>query len=185
MPAPQQSTVERFRALFMAQLAWMWTTLRRLGVKEPDLEDVAHEVFLQVYKKFETYDPARPIRPWLFAFAYREASDYRRQARHRREEATDHLPERIEPGQTTDEMMERFEESMLVQKALSRIDLDRRAVLVAFEIDGTPMKEIADAIGIPLNTAYSRLRIGREELTAEIKRLRARAGYGVRSRGEA
>ena len=39
---------DRFRALFTSELAWMWTTLRRLGVKAPDLEDVTHEVFLAV-----------------------------------------------------------------------------------------------------------------------------------------
>lgn len=151
----------------------MWTTLRRLGVRHADLEDVTHEVFLKVYGKLDQYDPARPVRPWLFAFAFRAASDYRRLARHR-EQPSDDLPEHAAAADRADEAMEKMEESALLYAALSRIDLDRRAVVVAHEIDGTPMRDVATAMGIPLNTAYSRLRIGREELTAAILRLRKR-----------
>jgi RNA polymerase sigma-70 factor (ECF subfamily) len=171
-----------FQALFSAELAWMWTTLRRLGVRQADLEDVSHDVFLTVYRKLDVYDPARPVRPWLFAFAYRAASDYRRLARHR-EEPTDDVPEREAVAARGDEMLEKKEESALVHAALSRIDFDRRAVLVAHEIDGTPMKDVAASLGIPLNTAYSRLRIAREELTAAVKRLTH--GASQISRGEA
>lgn len=168
----------RFHALFSAELAWMWTTLRRLGVRPADLEDVTHDVFLSVYKKLDVYDPARPPRPWLFAFAYRAASDYRRLARHR-EEPTGDMPERAAASAPVDVMMEQMEESALVHAALSLIDLDRRAVLVAHEIDGTPMKDIAESLAIPLNTAYSRLRIGREELTIAVKRLTAQRSHMV------
>lgn len=161
---------ERFQALFSAELGWMWTTLRRLGVRPADLEDVTHDVFLTVYRKLDVYDPDRPVRPWLFAFAYRAACDYRRLARHR-EEPTDDMPEREAVAARGDDILEQKEESALIHAALARIDLDRRAVLVAHEIDGTPMKDVAAALGIPLNTAYSRLRIGREELTAAVKRI--------------
>jgi RNA polymerase sigma-70 factor, ECF subfamily len=161
---------ERFGALFSAEMAWMWTTLRRLGVRPSDLEDVTHDVFLTVYRKLDVYDPARPARPWLFAFAYRAASDYRRLARHR-EQPTDDVPERETSSPRVDDVMVKMEESALIHAALDRIDLDRRAVLVAHEIDGTPMKDVAASLGIPLNTAYSRLRVAREELTAAVKRI--------------
>jgi RNA polymerase sigma-70 factor (ECF subfamily) len=164
---------ERFQALFSAEFAWVWTTLRRLGVRPADLEDVTHDVFLAVYRKLDAYDPARPLRPWLFAFAYRAASDYRRLARHR-EEPSEDVPELEASSARSDEMLEQKQETALVHAALARIDLDRRAVLVAHEIDGTPMKDIAAALGIPLNTAYSRLRIAREELTAAVLRINAR-----------
>ena len=40
-------------------------------------------MFVEVFRNLHRYDPARPLRPWLFAFAFRFASDYRRLARHR------------------------------------------------------------------------------------------------------
>jgi RNA polymerase sigma-70 factor (ECF subfamily) len=54
------------------------------------------------------------------------------------------------------------------------VDLDRRAVLVAYEMDELPMKDIAASLQIPLDTAYSRLRVGRVELHKAFQRLVAR-----------
>jgi RNA polymerase sigma-70 factor (ECF subfamily) len=54
--------------------------------------------------------------------------------------------------------------------------MDRRAVFVLYDIDGEPMKEIARSLGIPVNTAYSRLRLARSEFGLAVKRLRAQDG---------
>jgi RNA polymerase sigma-70 factor (ECF subfamily) len=62
----------------------------------------------------------------------------------------------------------------LVSQALDAIDLDRRAIVVLHDIDEVPVTEIATALGIPVNTAYSRLRLGREDFAGAVKRLRAR-----------
>lgn len=182
-PAVEGVRAAQFHALFSNEFPWMWTTLRRLGVKPGDVEDVAHDVFMQVFRKFETYDPARPRRPWLFAFAYRTASDYRRLARHR-ELPTEELPEAPSSSPTALDLMEREERGALVHDALATLDFERRAVLVAFEMDGTPMKDIAEALQIPLNTAYSRLRLAREDFTAAVRRLAAKQGTPI-ARGDA
>jgi len=88
--APEQAISEplpcpAFPEIFRDHLGYVWHALRRLGVHDRDLEDVAHDVFLAVLKKLDHYDPARPLRPWLFGFAFRFASDYRDLARHRHE----------------------------------------------------------------------------------------------------
>src|SRR4029079_10438632 len=113
----------------------------------------------------------------------RAASDYRRLARHR-EEPTDDVPEREASAARVDDVMVKMEESALVHAALSRIDLDRRAVLVAHEIDGTPMKDIAESLGIPLNTAYSRLTNGREALMTAVRRLTSRRPQALQVGGD-
>jgi len=62
-----------FRALFDAHGVYVMKSLRRLGVRPGDVEDLTHEVFLTVLRKWDTYDATRPPRPWLFAFALRMA----------------------------------------------------------------------------------------------------------------
>lgn len=164
-----------FRRVFAAELGYVWRTLRRLGVQDRDVEDVTHEVFIDVFRKLEAYDSARPLRPWLFGFSFRAASDYRRAARHRVEVLTD----AVDPPATAplaEEVIARAEEARLVQEALAAIDLDRRAVLIAYELDEIPMKDVAEALHVPLHTAYSRLRVGREEFAAAVARLRLRRG---------
>lgn len=163
--------IDSFTRLFHAEFAYVHASLRRLGVTDRDVEDVTHEVFLQIHAKLATYDTTRPLRPWLFGFCFRAASDYRRLARHRRELFADaHEP--TDPEPLADESVARRQEAALVAAALNEIDLERRAVLVAYELDECPMKEIAATLSIPLATAYSRLRVAREEFASAVRRLR-------------
>ena len=60
-------------------------SLGRLGIAAGDRDDLVSEIFVRVHEELATYDADRPIRPWLFAFAARVASEHRRLARHRRE----------------------------------------------------------------------------------------------------
>jgi len=159
---------DAFRRLFAAEFRYVWTSLRRLGVDSADLDDVVHEVFLAVHRRFDTYDPSRPIRPWLFAFAFRFASDYRKQARIRFRSSLDG-DESADPRPSPDELLERAEERRLAAIGLEGIALDRRAVFILYEIDEVPMADIAASLGIPLHTAYSRLRVAREEFAAAVQ----------------
>jgi RNA polymerase sigma-70 factor, ECF subfamily len=159
-----------FRAAFEQELDYVWTTLRRLGVREADLEDVAHEVFLRVHRRFADYDRARPIRPWLFGFAARVAADYRKLARHRREVWADGH-DAIDPAPLADEQLAALDARALVARGLESLDLDKRAVFVAHDLDGLTAQQIAEALELPLFTVYSRLRVARERFAASVKRL--------------
>src|SRR5262249_19111441 len=72
------SRAARFRAIYEREAPYVWRTLRRLGVRARDLEDVTHDAFMAAYRRFDDYDAARAIRPWLFGFAFRLAADYRK-----------------------------------------------------------------------------------------------------------
>ena len=163
---------ETFRVFFDEHFDYVYRSLRRLGVQERDLEDVTHDVFVQVYAALAGFDASRPHKPWLFAFAFRFASDYRRLGRHRAVPTAD--MDIAREGAGAEAAYLDAEKRALLARALGEIDLDQRAVVVLHEIDGAKVPEIAAALGIPLNTAYSRLRLGREALTAAVKRLRAR-----------
>jgi RNA polymerase sigma-70 factor (ECF subfamily) len=134
-----------------------------------------HDVFLKIHQRSADYDSSRPVRPWLFGFAHRVAADYRRLARHRVEVPHAH-GDIADAGRPVDERIEAHEEGMLVTEALESVDLDRRAVFILHDLDEVPVPEIAEALGIPLNTAYSRLRLARGEFAAAAKRLRRARG---------
>lgn len=174
--APLVPSPPTFRALFEAEFAYVLNTLRRLGVRESDLEDVTHDVFIIVHRLLPEYDPERPLRPWLFGVAFRVASDYRRLARHMREVPEEPMDEPADPSLPADEQIASAQARRLVINALDELELDRRAVLVLHDIDGQAMPQIAEALGIPLNTAYSRLRLGREQFRAAVNRAKLRGG---------
>jgi RNA polymerase sigma-70 factor, ECF subfamily len=170
--APNEVT---FRSVFDHEFDYVWTSLRRLGVRASDLEDVAQDVFIKVHRQFHDYDRSRPIRPWLFAFAARSASDWRRLKRHRVEV----LGHRGEPAASTpiaDAALATAEDAYLVLRALECVEADRREVFILYELDECPMKEIARALGIPLFTGYSRLRLARKEFAAAVRHLRRTRG---------
>ena len=164
-----------FRELFETQFAYVWHALKRLGVAERDLEDLAQQVFFQVHGQLPKFDARRPVRPWLFSFAYNAASNYRALSRHRVELSVV-APEQACPKAAADEQLITRQELELAELALSRVSLDRRAVLLLHEVEGHSMPEIAESLSIPLNTAYSRLRLAREEYEQAVKRLRAQRG---------
>jgi RNA polymerase sigma-70 factor (ECF subfamily) len=153
----------RFRVLFDDNFAYVWASLARLGVADRDCEDVANEVFLSVYRKLDQYDRARPLRPWLFAFAAGTASDYRRLARHR----VDLSGDRMEG----EDLLLARERHALVDAALAEVDQEKRVVLILHELDECPIPDAAIALGIPEGTAYSRLRAGRAQFEAAVRRI--------------
>jgi RNA polymerase sigma-70 factor (ECF subfamily) len=160
-----------FRAIFDAELAFVWNSLRRLGVAERDVEDVAHELFVVVNRCLEQYDPNRPIRPWLFAIACRTASDYRRRARNRYEFLAGERGDEAHPGESADHVLQDAQEKNLARRALLAVPEERRQVLILHDFEETAMHDIALGLDIPLKTAYSRLRVAREELIAAARRL--------------
>jgi RNA polymerase sigma-70 factor (ECF subfamily) len=160
-----------FKRLFAMHAGYVWSCLRRMGMPSSDIEDLTHDVFLQVHRHLGDFDTSRPVRPWLFGFAFRIASQHRRRA-HRRYEFAGDADATSDPGALPDEDLATADDRRLVQAALDGIDLQRRAVFVLHDIDGADMKGIAENLGIPVNTAYSRLRVARAEFAAAVKRLR-------------
>jgi RNA polymerase sigma-70 factor (ECF subfamily) len=175
-PSPALGPGERdrlFRELFGGQLDYVHRSLRRLGVAARDLEDLTHDTFVIVYRKLESFDRARSLRPWLFAIAARVAADYRRLARHRVEHI-DSTFEGIAATSSPDAQLALGDAQALLMRALEGVAEERRAVLVMADFDDFSVPEIAEALELPLNTAYSRLRLARQELAAAVARMRAR-----------
>ena len=164
-----------FRAVYQAQFGYVFNSLRRLGVPSKDLEDLAHDTFVTAWRRRDTFDAGRAVRPWLFGIAFRLASDFRQLARHRHE-VGDEGQDASSDAPSPDEAIDHAKGQQRVLEALESLDLDRRAVFILHEIDGQPIPEIALALGVPVNTAYSRLRLGRKEFAEAIERLRARRG---------
>jgi RNA polymerase sigma-70 factor (ECF subfamily) len=161
-----------FAEIYAQELDHVWRTLRRFGVEARHLEDVAQEVFLIVHRRLADYDPTRPIRPWISGIAYKVAADHRGRAVVRKEAVTGEALDRPDERPVADELIERAERRSLVQRALDELDPNKRAVFVMHDLDGDAVPEIAAALGIPLNTAYSRLRLARAQMVATLRQLK-------------
>jgi RNA polymerase sigma-70 factor (ECF subfamily) len=157
------------RTVFDEHAQYVIRSLRHLGIKEADVEDVAQEVFVTVHRKLPEFEGRSKLRTWLYAICLRVASDHRRRAYVVRERVTDSPP--VDTGERTGAEPDLHLESRgFVQQLLEGIDDDKRAVLVLYEIEGLTMREVAEVVGCPIQTAYSRLHAGRELLRAAWER---------------
>ena len=155
---------KRFRQIFDAEFAFVCRALRRLGVRESDLRDVTQELFVSIHRQLDAHDASRPLKPWIYSFALKHASNYRRLARLRGHHSIDAItPIAVEDSDAG--------ARDLVLRALATLDFDRRTVLVMHDLEGFAAPEIAEATATPLNTVYSRLRTAREEFRTAVAAL--------------
>jgi RNA polymerase sigma-70 factor, ECF subfamily len=154
--APRPTTHE----IFAAHAPFVLRLARRLGVRPNDIEDVGQEIFVVVHRRLPDLQPDVPIRSWLFGIARRVVANYRRQAHRREEHASAGLD--LFPGAgDTVRQVQGARDRVKLEEALTRLDPIKREVFVLFEFEGIAMREIADMLECPLNTAYSRLHAAR------------------------
>ncbi len=163
-----------FGDVYAEHAAFVWRSMRRLGVRPGDVEDTCQEVFLVVHAKLGEFRGGS-IRAWLFAIATRVASDYRKRAFVRRELTGEELPELSAPEAQT-AAIERAQAVSLLESILASLDDDKRSVFMLFELEQMPMQEVAAAVGCPLQTAYTRLHAARAQVAAAIERFQKRNG---------
>lgn len=149
-----------FDEVYRAHVAFVWRTVRRFGVDEADLEDAVHEVFLVVHRQLADFDGEAAITSWLYAIARGVASNRRRsvQRRERRHEAAPAPANLPGPG----EQLERARAAEAMEQFLCSLPADQRTAFELFEIEGMTGAEIGAALGLNINTVYTRLRAARQ-----------------------
>lgn len=165
------SVLPEFSQLYEDNAAFVWRTLRRLGVRPADLEDACQEVFVVVHRKRDTFNATAAVRTWLFGIARRVAADHRRRAHVRRE--TIGLPHALdlrESAQTFAPSFELARARAMLDEILDELDDAKRAVFILFELEEMAMTEVARAVECPLQTAYSRLAAARKQVEAAVRR---------------
>jgi RNA polymerase sigma-70 factor, ECF subfamily len=170
---PNPAAVPSFDEVFAEHAPFVWRALRRLGVPEGDVEDVAQEVFLVVHRRLPTFEGQSAVRTWVYGICLRVASDYRRRPHRAREQAIEDSPEPAIPADQ-DAAVDRRRALAWLDGVLDGLDEAKRAVFVLFEIEGVPMAEVAAAAGCPVQTAYARLYAARKHVEAAARREQAR-----------
>jgi RNA polymerase sigma-70 factor (ECF subfamily) len=181
-PADWRSLQEkRLRGWVKDYFAFVWRSLRHLGVPPADADDAAQQVFLVAARKVGEIQEGME-RSFLFGTAVRIASRSRRTHHRRREVSGDAAEQWIDSRPGPDEQLDRAEGRVLLARILDQLEHDVRAVFVLFEIEQLTMAEIAEALEIPSGTVASRLRRGRERFRSIVERLEKKPkGAGGRS----
>jgi RNA polymerase sigma-70 factor (ECF subfamily) len=139
----------------------------QLGVDATHVEDVVHDVFLVVHRRISEYD-GRSMRSWLYGITRRVVLHHHRGRR--RAHTRTQLAPVPDAAPDPEERTAVHEAVAIVESFVATLDDDQRTVFVLVELEGTPMPEIAEALGVNLNTLYSRLRLARRRFEQHLAR---------------
>jgi RNA polymerase sigma-70 factor (ECF subfamily) len=160
MARAQDGDRDAFRTLLENILPQVRAFLRRRLLDASELEDLCQETLLAFYQARRTYDPARPVEPWLFAIARNVAAEHRRSHTRRTRwlELVDAPPER--PGDIASGAWARL------QEALERLPRTQREAFTLLKLDGMTVVDAARQAGVKTNAlrvrahrAYQSLKI--------------------------
>jgi RNA polymerase sigma-70 factor, ECF subfamily len=169
-----------FADVYAAHFAFVWRTVRRLGAPDASVEDLTQEIFVIVHRRLDEFEGRSSLRGWLFAIVANVVRGHRRAL----QKKNPHMlsgpatpdPETLTAASGTrpDELATKAEASRLVRAFLDELDEEKREIFVLAELEQMSAPEIAAAIGVPVNTVYSRLRLARQAFAAAGARHRAR-----------
>jgi RNA polymerase sigma-70 factor (ECF subfamily) len=175
--SPPDSDLSACLAAFQAERDFVLRTLRRHRVDPSELEDLAQEVFLVLWQRWPTFDPRRPLRPWLVGIIFRLAAHhFRRTLR----EVPVVAPVEAAAASDLEEEMNARQARSLVREAVASMPPRHRTVFELFDLEGRPMQEIARRLSAPLATVYTRLRVGRRSFRKAVRQLQLRSDLGRR-----
>ena len=167
-PAPEPGVGDAFDAVYTEHFAFVWRSLRALGVDSAAIDDAAQDVFVVVHDRLHTYDGRVALRGWLFGIARNIAR------KHRDRRARVSPLQLVGQPASLDDTVQWRERASMVARVLDSLDEEQRAVFVLAQLDGATAPEIAAALGVNVNTVYSRLRTARARFARAMERIELR-----------
>ena len=172
-PRAELNNPPELRSLVEQNYGSITRLLRRLGVRGPQIDDAAQEVFWIAARRLADIQPGR-AHAFLYGVALRVASQETRKQRGADPIADlEAVPRMRDLQPSPEEHLQRQQARELLDTILDALPEELRAVLVLFELEGLEVREIAALQAIPMGTPSSRLRRAREEFSAIAKRVRA------------
>jgi RNA polymerase sigma-70 factor, ECF subfamily len=141
MARTQAGDRESCRALLDDIGPMLTNFLRRRIADRNELEDVYQETLMAFFQARHTYEPSRPLEPWLFAIARNVAADHTRRywTRASVEQLTERMPDRgsdDEPG---------FDPSL--EDAMARLPKQQREAFSMLKLEGLSIEQAAERVG--------------------------------------
>ncbi|MBN2172407.1 MAG: sigma-70 family RNA polymerase sigma factor [Candidatus Krumholzibacteriota bacterium] len=151
---------EAFGAIVDLYMATIYKVAFRMTGDRDDAMEISQTVFVKVYERLGTYDPAYRFFSWIYRIAVNESLNFIK--RRRRLAPLDGFD--LQAPSNPEGEYSRAESGELIQEALLRVKPDFRIVLILKHFHDLSYREIAAFLSIPEKTVKSRLYTGRQLL---------------------
>ncbi len=156
---------DAFAQLMNAYQSPLYGYLVRCGVPTASRDDVFQEIFVKIHLAAASYQPSRPLRPWLFTIAANSVRNHLRDESRRRGAGNAPADSRPSADHGPQALAEIDETVAWLEQALPRLPLEQREVLLLGSVGGLRLADIASVLDIPLNTVKTLTRRARLSLT--------------------
>lgn len=154
---------QAFAALYDETSSLVYSLAMRMLSNVEDAEEVTLDVYNQAWRIAKTFDATRgTVTAWLMTMARTRALDKLR-SRSSRQKNTDPMPEHFDApstGDTPEDQSASAEQRRIVLAALNQLPPDQRRALELAYFQGMSHAELAAALGEPLGTVKTRIRLG-------------------------
>jgi RNA polymerase sigma-70 factor (ECF subfamily) len=144
--------------------------LRNAGTPLTEIDDEVQRTFITAARRIDDVRHGSE-RGFLLQTALHQAAHARRTAARRREVLVDEVPEVAGSVATPEELSDQRRARELLDRVLSAMPADLRAVFISYEFEELTMAEIAEALGLPQGTVASRLRRARALFQERVRAL--------------
>jgi RNA polymerase sigma-70 factor (ECF subfamily) len=138
----------------------------RIVKNKEDAKDITQNTFVKVFTHRKSIDVDKNLKTWIFTIATNTAYDFMRWKQRKNETSLEDNLETIE-GLESYNVGEGIVSD--VERALEEIDVNYKKTLLLFYQQGFEYKEIADILGIPINTVKTHISRGKEQLKEKLK----------------
>jgi len=141
--------------------------LSRLQVPLDDLDDLVQSTFLELSRAAKRFERGRSVKVWLFGLATVMVKRHRRSLARlaRKASALSREPD-VKPPRTPADLVVDEESARRAQKALADLSRKKREVFVMVVLEKLSGEAVAEALGIPVGTVWTRLHHARRDLRA-------------------
>jgi RNA polymerase sigma-70 factor (ECF subfamily) len=162
---------ESFDDVYARYFPFVWRCLRGLGVPSVALDDAAQDVFLVVHRQLGGFRGESSAQTWLYGIARHVASNHQRRARRKQAPLEPLVTEPPHPDAGPHERAADAEAAAFVETFLASLNDKKRELFILAVLEEMTMPEVAAALSIPLNTAYTRLRSVRADFERALARM--------------
>jgi RNA polymerase sigma-70 factor (ECF subfamily) len=155
MEAYLEGRIEAFDALYGALAARVRRFQLSLCRDASLADDLTQETFLQMHRSRRTYEPGRPVTPWVFAIA-RHVYLMNRRATTRRLRFEETVSADARSNDMIHDDAQALADADRVRRALRDVPADQRQALLMHHVHGWSFAEIAARLGIRVNAAKTR-----------------------------
>ena len=151
----------------------VYSYLVRCGVEEAARDDLFQDVFTHIHRAAATYQPERPVKPWVFAIVANVVRGHYRKARVREIVVSAPDPQQSDSAPDSHQLAEARETAAWIERAVAALPFSQREVVVLCCIEQLPQDDVAATLGMPVNTVKTHLRRARIALAQALARRKA------------